>query len=89
MTDETVTTPPVSVTPEMALMEKAAELTRYHAADTDQIEKMARVRNATAALIEAIVINCPPCADRSAAIRKVREALMTSNAAIVLPEIKI
>lgn len=32
----------------------------------------------------AVIENCPPCADRSAALRKIREAIMTANAAIML-----
>ena len=30
-----------------------------------------------------ILLNTPPCADQSAAIRLVREAVMTANASIV------
>lgn len=76
-----------TVSPELANPEdqKARELTKYHVANPDQIERMARCRAATEDLIMAIVRNCPANADRSAAIRKARECLMTANAAIVLP----
>lgn len=42
------------------------------------------VRAAARDLVEVILTNCPPCADRTAAVRKVREAVMTANASIAL-----
>lgn len=42
------------------------------------------IRSAGMDLVERIVAYCPPCADTTAAIRKVREAVMTANAAIAL-----
>ncbi len=36
------------------------------------------------ALTEAILASTPECADQSAAIRHVREAMMTAHAAIIL-----
>lgn len=71
------------------LEEKVAEYTKYHAADPEQIERMRIVREATANLMEKIVKNCKPNADRSAALRQARSALMWANAAIVLPEISL
>jgi hypothetical protein len=81
-------TPPDVVGP-MSVREASNEFTRYHPASDEQIERMTSVRAATADLIIAIMGSCPPCADRSAAIRKAREALMTANAAIVLPPISL
>ena len=54
----------------------------YHAPTGDQPAKYVAIREAGKALALAIVDNTPGCADQSAAIRKVREAVMTANAAI-------
>lgn len=54
----------------------------YHAPDDAQIEAYQTLRARGAALAHAILTCCPPSADRTAAIRKVREAIMTANAAI-------
>lgn len=43
---------------------------------------MAYIRDAAKSFAEAIVTHTPSSADQSAAIRKVREAMMTANAAI-------
>lgn len=45
---------------------------------------MDRIREIGLKLAETIVLYCPPCADRSAAVRKVREAVMTANTTIAL-----
>lgn len=42
------------------------------------------IRDAALVLARAIQLNTPLCADQSAAIRKVREAVMTANAARAL-----
>lgn len=60
------------------------QLFTYHAPDADQVERIDRIRNAAKALAHVIVENTPKSADRSAAIRKLREAVMTANASIVL-----
>lgn len=54
----------------------------YHDASPDQVTKYQSIRAAARALAEAILINAPSSADRSDAIRKVREAVMVANAAI-------
>jgi hypothetical protein len=56
----------------------------YHTPDAPALESIAAVRKATEHLILTILANAPRCADRSAAIRHVRESMMTTNAAIVL-----
>ena len=55
----------------------------YHA-PTGQAQLLAyqKIRDAGRLLAETIVEHAPLCADQSAAIRKVREAVMTANAAI-------
>ncbi len=54
----------------------------YHAPTDGQPAKYVAIREAGRALAAAIVENSPPSADQTAAIRKVREAVMTANAAI-------
>ena len=46
------------------------------------IERYKRIREAGKYFARVILEETPGCADQSAAIRKVREAVMTSNAAI-------
>jgi len=47
-------------------------------------QRLQSIRDAAKHLAEVILNNTPPCADQRAAIRKVREAVMTANASIVL-----
>jgi hypothetical protein len=54
----------------------------YHAPVGDQYDRYVQLRDTGKALAEAIVRLCPPSADTTAAVRKVREAVMTANAAI-------
>jgi len=54
----------------------------YHPWDGMQAAKGAEVRKALAEAVKVIVANVPPSADRSAAIRKIREARMDCNSAI-------
>lgn len=56
----------------------------YHAPTDEDVEKYATIRLEARNLAETILLLCPACADRSTAIRKVREALMTANVAIAL-----
>ena len=56
----------------------------YHAPEADQPEKYDALRSAAQTFALAILRNTPACADQQAAIRKVREAVMTANAAIAL-----
>lgn len=59
-------------------------LVTYHSPTPNMVSDINEVRRATAHLIKTIVRVCPPSADRSAAIRQVRTALMMANASIVL-----
>lgn len=54
----------------------------YHAPEGDQQARYVSIRLAALDFAQVIVANTPDCADQSAAIRKVREAVMTANAAI-------
>ena len=54
----------------------------YHAPTGNQPDRYEELRGKGYDLARTIFKLCPPCADTSAAIRKVREAVMTANAAI-------
>ena len=54
----------------------------YHAPDETQQVAYRAIREAAKELARVIVNNSPPSADQSAAIRHLREAVMTANAAI-------
>lgn len=50
--------------------------------DEETVKKYEQLRAAGRAFAEVIASLTPPSADQTAAIRKVREAVMTANAAI-------
>ena len=54
----------------------------YHAPKPHQIGQYAAIRDAGKEFAKTIHRLTPPSADQTAAIRKVREAVMTANAAI-------
>ena len=54
----------------------------HHPPSGDHAERHAAIRDLGFELASVIVTLCPPCADTTAAVRKVREAVMTANAAI-------
>ena len=54
----------------------------YHAWTEEQKAAGERVRGVLASAFRAIIANVPPCPDRSAALRKIREARMDANSAI-------
>lgn len=56
----------------------------YHAPEPGDAEKYEAIRGAAKDLARAIIDNTPGSADQTAAIRKVREAVMTANASIAL-----
>lgn len=55
---------------------------QYHAPTEGQPAKYEAIRSAGKAFAETILELTPPSADQSAAIRLVREAVFTANAAI-------
>lgn len=73
-TRATVLTPDVT--------EAIADAFDYHPWSELQTAQGRRIREALAEAVEVIVSNAPPCPDRSAAIRKLREARMDCNSAI-------
>lgn len=54
----------------------------YHSPTAEQQVSYVAIRTAAKALADVIVANVPSCADQSAAIRKLRETVMTANAGI-------
>lgn len=54
----------------------------YHAPSKEQVPKYELLRAKGRELADCILNQTPACADQTAAIRKVREAVMTANAAI-------
>jgi hypothetical protein len=53
----------------------------YHAPGSEDVAAYQRIREAAHLLALEILANTPACADQSAAIRLLREAVMTANAA--------
>jgi hypothetical protein len=58
----------------------------YHSPKNDQPARYVIIREAGKALAQAIIDLTPESADQSAAIRKVREAVMMANSAIACGE---
>jgi dethiobiotin synthetase len=54
----------------------------YHSPTPEQLPKYQAIREAGLNLAAVIVNNTPSSADQTAAIRKIREAIMTANASI-------
>jgi len=54
----------------------------YHPPSDQQVFNYQEIREAGLALARTILKNTPPSADQTSAVRKVREAVMTANAAI-------
>lgn len=72
------------MTPELLSVEYLDHLFTHHPPNTEQIGKYNRLREAAKAFAVVVATECDPSADRSTAIRKIREAVMTANAAIAL-----
>ncbi len=58
----------------------------YHAPKGDQAERYEMLRDQAKVLAESIMIRVPSSADRTAALRKLRECVMTANSAIACNE---
>lgn len=58
----------------------------YHAPKGDQQERYVNLREIAKELAILMVKYCPPCADTTAAIRQLRESVMSANAAIACNE---
>ena len=68
--------------PDFVTDEKIENWFTYHAPVGCQVDQYGAIRAAGKTLAYAIVQNSPAGPDQTAAIRKVREAVMTANAAI-------
>jgi len=66
------------------LRDKIEEIFSYHAPDASQQDKYARIRSAAKIFAYEVLNNTPPCADQTTAIRHIRDAVMTANAAVAL-----
>ena len=56
----------------------------YHAPRADQLPKYQAVREAALTFAKVLDVNVPDGADKSAALRQLRECVMTANATIAL-----
>jgi len=54
----------------------------YHSPTPEQLPKYLAIREAGRAFAECVVANTPSSADQTAALRKIREAVMTANQSI-------
>jgi hypothetical protein len=64
--------------------EQLREIFTYHAPDADQQVAYEKLRNAAYDFAVALTELTPPSADQTTAVRKLRECVMTANAAIAL-----
>lgn len=55
----------------------------YHKPSDDQVQRISNVRGALKHAAELVILNTPEGADQTAALRKIHEAMMTANKAIV------
>jgi hypothetical protein len=55
---------------------------QYHAPSSDDLTTYEKLRSSGREFAKAINDLCPESADKTAAIRKVREAVMTANASV-------
>jgi len=59
----------------------------YHAPNDFQQVSLQNLRKSAKQFARDILINCPDCADTSAALRLLKQALMTANQSIILNEV--
>lgn len=57
---------------------------RYHEATPEKVDQYQRIRGAAKEFCRVILENSPTCPDQSVAVRLVRDAVMSANAAIAL-----
>ncbi len=69
----------------MAISEHDLEdIFSYHAPGAAEVAHYNAIRQAALALARTVMEHTPASADQTAAIRKIREATMTANAAVAL-----
>jgi hypothetical protein len=54
----------------------------YHSPTSEQVERYAAIRDGAKAYARVLVASCPAGPDLTAAIRKLRETVMTANAGV-------
>lgn len=64
--------------------EEIENIFSYHKPNQSQVPKYEAIREGAKAFAKVVIENCPSSADRSAAIRLLRECVMTANASIAL-----
>lgn len=64
--------------------ESLEDVFSYHAPTPTQVVIYDRLRRSAKDLARTILELCPPSADRTAALRHVREAVFTANASVAL-----
>lgn len=64
-------------------LENVDDIFKYHNEEW-KINHYNEIRSTARCLAEVIIWNTPDCSDRSAALRKLRETVMTANAAVAL-----
>lgn len=80
---------PAGNSPHAAQIEAVEKAFTYHPPFGTQTERYVAIRDKGKELALMILELTPSCADQTAAIRKVREAVMTANAAIAINEAPI
>jgi hypothetical protein len=68
----------------MLTTEKIEDVFTYHAPDQEQQTSYELIREDAKRLAYTITMRVQVCADQQAALRKLRECVMTANAAIAL-----
>ena len=56
----------------------------FKAPGPEDLKSYQAIRSAAKHFAQVVLDNAPPCADQTGAIRKIREAVMTANAAVAL-----
>ena len=67
----------------MMTVDQIVKYFTYQPPEPDQIVEMTKIRDAAKELALCILDNSPSSADQTAAIRKLRECVMTANLAIM------
>lgn len=55
-----------------------------HQMKPDDSIKLVKIREAAMAFAQVVLSNTPPCPDQDEAVRKIREAVWTANAAVAM-----
>lgn len=64
--------------------EEIDDIFTYHAPKGDQPQRYQSIREGARVFAQILVLNTKPSADQSAAVRLLRESVMTANASIAL-----